>query len=75
MAGLEAPHMSKLAQIEDAVGKLTEEERAELLLRLGGSLHVRGAMREPRIFSEEQIDAWVEEDERAMQELRKEWGI
>ena len=67
--------MSTIAEIEDAVSKLSEEERAELLLRIAGSLHLRGAMPEPRIFSKEQIDAWVEEDERGMRELRKEWGI
>ena len=67
--------MSTIAEIEDAVSKLSEEERAELLLRIAGSLHLRGAMPEPRIFSKEQIDSWVEEDERGMRELRKEWGI
>lgn len=75
MAGLETTLMSTIAEIEDALGKLSEDERAELLLRIAGSLHLRGAMPEPRIFSQEQIDAWVEEDERAMRELPEEWGI
>ncbi len=75
MAGLKTTLMSNVAEIEDAVSKLSEDERAELLLRIAGSLHLRGAMPEPRLFSQEQIDVWVEEDERAMRELREEWGI
>ena len=67
--------MSTIADIEEAVNKLSEDERAELLLRIAGSLHLRGAMPEPRIFSEQEIDSWIEGDERAMRELRQEWGM
>lgn len=75
MAGVETTLVSTIAEIEDAVRKLSEDERAEFLLRIAGSLHLRGAMPEPRIFSKEEMDGWVEEDERAMRELRQEWGI
>lgn len=65
--------MSTITEIEDAVGKLSEDERAELLLRIADSLQLRIATPEPRIFSKEQIDAWVEEDERSMRELEEKW--
>ncbi len=65
--------MSTIAEIEDAVGKLSDDERAELLLRIGSSLQLHLATPEPRIFTKEQLDAWVEEDERSMRELEEKW--
>lgn len=65
--------MNTIAEIEDAVDKLNDDERAELLSRIAGSLQLHLAIPEPRIFSKEQIDAWVEEDERGMRELEEKW--
>ncbi len=61
--------MTTIAEIEEAVNRLSEDDRAELLLKIAGSLHLRGAMPEPRIFSKEEMDGWVEGWARIRSEL------
>jgi hypothetical protein len=65
--------MNTIAEIEDAVATLGEQERAELMEHISLSLQLRVSIPEPRIFSKEEVDAWVEEDERGMRELEEKW--
>jgi len=67
--------MSTIAEIEKAVQNLNLEEKGELLLRIAAQLRAQGAMPEPRTFTQEEMDRWVEEDEREGRRLRQELGI
>ncbi len=70
-AGLNLVCMSTLAEIERAAGELSAAQRTELLLFLAESLHKEQApLPEPRQFSEEQLKAWMDEDEEAMRRFR-----
>jgi len=59
--------VSKLDEIEAAADALPPEQKQELMLFLGARLRAQGArLPEPRRFSQEQMAAWVEEDEADM---------
>jgi len=63
--------MSTLAEIESAVTALPAREKAELLLFVAGQLRAEGApLPEPRLFSPEQLQAWMDEDEEDMRKFR-----
>lgn len=63
--------MTTLAQIESAIDALSVEQKEELLLFLAARLRAeRGRLPPPRDLSEEQIRAWMTEDEAEMRELR-----
>ena len=56
--------MSTLAEIEAAAGQLRPEEQQELILFLAARLRASGAESPPpRLFSKEQIERWIAEDE------------
>ena len=60
--------MQSLVDIEQAVENLSAEQQAELLLFVAERLRSPQApLPEPREFSEEQLLAWLDEDERAME--------
>jgi len=63
--------MQSLIDIEQAVQNLSTEQQAELLLFVAERLRSQRVPRpEPRDFSEEQLTAWLDEDERAMERFR-----
>jgi len=63
--------MSTLAEIESATAALSSLEKAELLLFVAGQLRAVGApLPEPRLFSPEQLQAWMDEDEDDMRRFR-----
>jgi hypothetical protein len=56
--------MSTLDEIEKAADSLPAAQQQELLLFLAARLRARGAeLPEPRLFSTEQLQAWMDEDE------------
>lgn len=60
-----------LSEIEDAVNELPAAKRTELLLFLAESLRKEQApLPKPREFSQEQLRAWMDEDEEAMRRFR-----
>ena len=62
--------MSTLAEIESAAARLNEKEKAELLLFVAEQLRAHaGIPAEPRLFTPEQVHAWMDEDERDMKEF------
>ena len=65
------PRMSTLAEIESAATALPAREKAELLLFVAGQLRAEGApLPEPRLFTPEQLQAWMDEDEEDMRKFR-----
>jgi hypothetical protein len=65
--------MSTLAEIESAAAALSPQDKAELLLFVAGQLRAEGApLPEPRLFSPEQLAAWMDEDEEDMRKFRAE---
>ena len=63
--------MSTLAEIESATVGLSSREKAELLLFVASQLRAEGApLPEPRLFSPEQLQAWMDEDEDDMRKFR-----
>jgi hypothetical protein len=63
--------MKTLDEIERAADKLPTKEKAELLLFLAQSLReAEVPLPAPRIFSDEQLQAWMDEDEQAMRRFR-----
>jgi hypothetical protein len=64
--------MSTLAEIEAAADALPSDQKQELLLFLAARLRVPGTKPpEPRTFSREQIDAWIEEDKADLSRFRE----
>jgi hypothetical protein len=64
--------MSTLAEIEVAADQLLPEEKQELLLFLATRLRAeRGSLPEPRKFTKEEMEAWIDEDEADMRRLRE----
>jgi hypothetical protein len=63
--------MSTLAEIEAAAAALPPQEKAQLLLFVAGQLRAEGAaLPEPRLFSPQQLQAWMDEDEEDMRKFR-----
>ncbi len=63
--------MSTLNEIEAAAEKLSREQQQELLLFLARRLREDGgALPDPRLFSEEQLKEWMDEDEEDMRRFR-----
>ncbi len=59
-------------EIEQAVEKLSTQEKQELILFLSARLRDEGArLPEPRKFSREQIQSWVAEDEADLERFRR----
>jgi len=59
--------MKTLVEIECTVGELPAAQKTELLLFVAQSLRKEQApLPEPRLFSDEQLCAWMDEDEGAM---------
>lgn len=54
--------MSILDEIEAAAEKLPKNQQQELLLFLARRLREAGVLPEPRLFSEEQLQAWMDEE-------------
>lgn len=65
--------MMTLTELENAANELPAAKRAELLLFLAESLRKEQALLpNPREFSDEQLKAWMDEDEEAMGRFRGE---
>ena len=63
--------MSTLAEIESAARRLTPDEKRHLLIVVAKMLRDEGqTLPEPRTFSSAEMQAWMDEDERDMNELR-----
>jgi hypothetical protein len=63
--------MTTLIEIERAVASLPSSEKTELLLYVAQSLRAQQApLPDPRQFSDEQLQEWVNEDEEAMRRFR-----
>ena len=63
--------MMTLAEIENAANELPAGKRTELLLLLAESLRKKQApLPKPREFSEEQLKAWMGDDEEATPRFR-----
>lgn len=57
--------MSTLTEIEEAAKQLSDEDKRQLLLSVLASLHRQsGPLRPVRQFTTEQIQEWLDEDER-----------
>ena len=70
-AGWQNDLMKTLAEIERAAEELPPAERTELLLFVARSLRQEQApLPQPRLFSDEQLQAWMDEDEEAMRRFR-----
>ena len=64
--------MSTLTEIEAAADQLPPEEKQELLLFLAMRLRrERATLPEPRKFTEEEMAAWIAEDEADMRRFRE----
>jgi len=63
--------MKTLVEIERAVEELPPAQKTELLLFVAKSLRGQQApLPEPPLFSDEQLRAWMDEDEAAMRRFR-----
>lgn len=63
--------MITLVEIESAAAALSASEKAELLLFVAGKLREEQApLPEPRLFTQEQLQAWMDEDEEDMRKFR-----
>lgn len=64
--------MTTLLEIENAAESLPEPQQRELLLFLMERLRAKGpALPQPRIFTKEQIQEWISEDEGDMRRLQR----
>jgi hypothetical protein len=61
--------MSRLDEIEAAAAQLLTEQQQELVLFIVRRLRAGGALPAPRLFSEEQLKTWMDEDEADMRRL------
>jgi hypothetical protein len=61
--------MSTLQEIESAIRQLSVPERQQLLLLIAQNLREQGELPPPRSFSAEEIQSWMDEDERDMKEF------
>jgi len=62
--------MSTREEIEAAAATLPTQQQQELLLFFARRLCAAGALPEPRLFSAEQLQAWVDKDEEDLRRLR-----
>jgi hypothetical protein len=63
--------MSTLVEIEAAARQLSSEEKQRLLVLVAQSLRAEGRpLPEPRRFSDEELKAWMDEDEADLRSLR-----
>ena len=63
--------MSTLVEIEAAADALPPPQQQELILHLARRLRASGGpLSEPRLFSEQQVKAWLDEDEEDMRQFR-----
>jgi hypothetical protein len=63
--------MNSLAEIETAIDALPVDQKKELLLFLAARLRAHSdGLPTPRKFSQEQLNAWIAEDQAAMQCFR-----
>ncbi len=62
--------MSRLDEIEAAAAQLPTEQQQELVLLIVRRLRASGTLPAPRLFSEEQLKTWMDEDEADMRRLR-----
>ncbi len=63
--------MGSFKEIESAARRLSPEERRRLLLSLAASLREEGRpLPAPRSFTPEEMQAWIEEDERDLAKFR-----
>jgi hypothetical protein len=63
--------MRTLAEIETAASTLSSSEKAELLLFVAKQLRAeRAPLPEPRLFTPEQLQGWMDEDEADMRNYR-----
>ena len=59
--------MKTLAEIEQAVEELPSAQKAKLLLFVAESLRAQHIpLPEPRVFSDEQLQGWLKEDDEGM---------
>ena len=64
--------MSTLAEIELAARRLSSAERQQLLILVAQSLRAEGQrLPQPRIFTAGEMQAWMDEDERDLQQFRE----
>lgn len=60
-----------MIEIESAAAALSAAEKAELLLFVAQQLRTEQApLPEPRLFTTEQLQAWMDEDEEDLRRLR-----
>jgi hypothetical protein len=63
--------MSTLVEIESAAAALSAGEKAELLLFVAQQLREeRLPLPEPRLFTQDQLQAWMDQDEDDMRRFR-----
>lgn len=62
--------MSTVQEIEQAVKALPEPDFEQVLIAVLRRARELGSFSEPRRFSDEQIAAWVDDDERGMEAFR-----
>jgi hypothetical protein len=63
--------MKTLVEIERAVEDLPSSQKTELLLFVAQSLReAQAPLPEPRLFSDEQLRTWMDEDEAAMRRFQ-----
>jgi hypothetical protein len=63
--------MKTLVEIERAVDELPAAAKTELLLFLARSLREQQVpLPEPRLFTDDQLRAWMDDDEQAMHSFR-----
>jgi hypothetical protein len=64
--------MGTLAEIEAAAEALSPEQKQELLLFLASRIRAeRSRLPDARTFSRDQINGWIDEDERDMRRFRE----
>ena len=64
--------MSTLTEIEQAAEQLPAAQKQELMLFLAAQLRAEGAtMPAPRMFTREQMQSWISEDEADMRRFRE----
>jgi len=70
--GIVVFQMATLLEIENAAETLPEPQQRELLLFLVEQLRSKGPLfPEPRVFSKEQIQGWIDEDEEDMRRFQR----